>query len=368
MKIAISGIGGFIGTHLKNYLSTKKGVEIIPVARDNFNNHNELCGIVKIADAFIHLAGVNRSNDSELLYNTNVQLVQELIQTCVEARATPYIIFASSLQESQDNPYGKSKNEGQHLLEDWATSYGGQYSGLVIPNLFGPFGKPFYNSVIATFCHQLTRNEIPTILEDKEVQLIYVDELVHRIWRLIENPQYGRIIVPHQFQAKVSSLLAKLKEMKESYMDLQILPALNTPFEQAMFNTFRCYIPNEFYPVVFKKNSDDRGSFIEIMRNSSGGQFSFSTTRPGVTRGNHYHTRKFERFAVIKGEAKITIRRVDLEKQVEYFINGESPAYVDMPIWHTHNIKNIGKEELITLFWINEPFNPADPDTYMMQV
>jgi UDP-2-acetamido-2,6-beta-L-arabino-hexul-4-ose reductase len=368
MKVAISGIGGFIGTHLKNYLSAYKEIEILPISKETFNNSAALVAIVKQADVFVHLAALNRDPDPDVLYKTNVHLVGKLVEACYESKANPYIIFASSLQESEDNPYGHSKNAGQRLFEEWASCNHGKFAGLVIPNVFGPFGKPFYNSVIATFCYQLARNENPTILEDKEIQLIYVNELARQVWALIRNPKYGRILVPYQFQMKVSSLLAKLQGIKESYMDKRELPAINTPLELDLFNTFRCYIPHEYYPVKFKKNTDDRGSFIEIMRNSSGGQFSFSTTKPGVTRGNHYHTRKSERFAVIKGEARIQIRRIDQDTIIEYFVNGETPSYLDMPIWHTHNITNIGKEELITLFWINEPYDVEDPDTFMMQV
>jgi UDP-2-acetamido-2,6-beta-L-arabino-hexul-4-ose reductase len=155
---------------------------------------------------------------------------------------------------------------------------------------------------------------------------------------------------------------------KALYLDKGEFPALDTPFDLALFNTFRCYIPEEKYPFTLKLNPDQRGMFVEVVRTGSSGQFSYSTTKPGITRGNHFHTRKAERFAVIQGKAKISLRRIGTDHVVDYIIDGETPGFVDMPIWHTHNITNIGDTELLTLFWINEPYNADDPDTYFVNV
>lgn len=146
------------------------------------------------------------------------------------------------------------------------------------------------------------------------------------------------------------------------------MPSLEDPFEKALFNTFTSFIPKDYFPKKFIKHTDDRGAFVEIMRANTPGQTSFSTTVPGITRGNHYHTRKVERFAVIKGQARIQLRKINTDEIVEYFLDGDEPAYVDMPIWYTHNISNVGNSELITLFWINEPYDPNDPDTYFETV
>ncbi len=368
MKVAITGISGFIGTHLKNYLSTMAGVEITGIGKSDFENIEKLKMIVADHDVIVHLAAINRHDNPDDLFRTNISLVELLIQSIVESKSNPYLIFSSSLQEDSSNPYGSSKRKGQELLEEWSKKHHGRYAGLVIPNVFGPFGKPFYNSVIATFCHQITRGETPVIHEDKEIQLIYVNDLVSMIWSLINDPQYGRIRINHQFQIKVSELLATLEMFDQHYLQRREIPPLNTPFELALFNTFRCYIPEEKYPMAFVKNEDNRGIFVEIMRNQSGGQFSFSTTKPGITRGNHFHTRKVERFAVIKGKAKIKLRRIDKKEVIEYSLSGERPSFVDMPVWHTHNITNIGNQELITLFWINEPYDPSNADTFFLDV
>ena len=151
-------------------------------------------------------------------------------------------------------------------------------------------------------------------------------------------------------------------------MEKGIFPSLEEPFKKALFNTFRCYVPIEHYPVKYTKHTDNRGSFVEIARTETSGQFSFSTTVPDITRGNHFHTRKAERFAVISGKALIQLRKIGTDEVIDYYLDGKEPAYVDMPIWYTHNIKNIGTEELITLFWINEPYNQEDADTYFENV
>ena len=159
-----------------------------------------------------------------------------------------------------------------------------------------------------------------------------------------------------------------MNKYRTDYIGKGIFPSLENEFEKSLFNTFRCYIPESHYPVKYTKHSDDRGSFVEIARTETSGQFSFSTTRPGITRGNHFHTRKAERFAVISGKALIQLRKIGSDHIINYELDGSNPAYVDMPIWHTHNIKNIGNDELITLFWINEPFDPDNADTYFEDV
>ena len=175
--------------------------------------------------------------------------------------------------------------------------------------------------------------------------------------------------MPHTSSKKVSEILNLLKDFKTEYIDNGKVPKVDlNSFELNLFNTFTSYISKSYFPRKFKKHTDDRGAFVEIIRAETSGQTSYSTTVPGITRGNHYHTRKVERFAVIKGKASIRIRKINTDEIFEYIIDGQTPAYVDMPIWYTHNITNIGDTELITLFWINEPYNPEDADTYFVEV
>ena len=177
------------------------------------------------------------------------------------------------------------------------------------------------------------------------------------------------IFVPHTSEIKVSILLQKLTEFKEDYFEKGILPNLDNSFDRNLFNTFVCYIDHQsFFPFKLKLNTDERGSFVETVKLHSGGQVSFSTTMPGITRGNHFHTRKAERFAVIKGKARIEIRRIGTNEVISFELDGKEPSFVDMPVWYTHNITNIGDYELYTIFWINEHFDANDPDTYFEKV
>ena len=373
IRVGITGQNGFMGRHLYNFLGIKpETIERVDFKRDFFENTSALQDFVQSCDVVVHIAAMNRHEDQQIIYDTNVKLVQELINACVATNSTPKIIFSSSTQEERDNLYGKSKRDGRALLEDWAETHRGNTSSLLIPNVFGPFGKPFYNSFIATFCHQLIQGESPNVINDSVVNLIYINELSEVFYNEIIKEQSETVtsyVVPHTSSKKVSEILKLLETYKQDYVDNGKVPKVDLKsFELNLFNTFTSFIPKNYFPRPFIKHSDNRGAFVEIMRADTAGQSSYSTTVPGITRGNHYHTRKVERFSVISGKASIKLRKVDSDESIEYILDGETPAYVDMPIWYTHNITNIGDSELITLFWINEPYNPEDADTYFVEV
>ena len=375
-KIGITGQAGFVGNHLYTTLSLDESVALVPFERSFFTDSGQLENFVAQCDVIVHLAAMNRHEDANVIYNTNLELVTKLINACTIQKVTPHIIFSSSSQEEKDNLYGKSKKGGKQKFMDWADQNGSKFTSLTIPNVFGPFGKPNYNSVVATFCHKVAHNEEPSIINDGEVGLIYINELVQVFIDVINqnadvieiSKNSYEINVAPTSKKKVSEILGLLQGYKKNYMGNGVFPNLEDPFEKALFNTFRCYVPESHYPVKYTKHTDNRGSFVEIARTQTSGQFSYSTTVPGITRGNHYHTRKAERFAVISGKALIQLRKIGADKVIDYYLDGNEPAYVDMPIWHTHNIKNIGDEELITLFWINEPYDPEDADTYFEDV
>ncbi len=371
IKVGITGQAGFMGSHLYNYLGTKEDVQLIDFKRSFFEDDKSLQKFVSSCDVVLHIAAMNRHEDQQVIYNTNVGLVNKLISACEATNATPKIIFSSSTQEEKENLYGQSKRDGRIALEGWAEKSRAQTAALVIPNVFGPFGMPFYNSFIATFCHQIVNGETPTIHTDGEVNLIYINELAEAFYNeVLSNTKEttSKKIVPHTATKKVSEILALLNNYKATYMDNGVVADLRDPFELALFNTFTSFIPKDYFPRKFVKHKDNRGAFVEIMRANTSGQSSYSTTVPGITRGNHYHTRKVERFAVISGKARIQLRKINTEEVFNYELDGNEPAYVDMPIWYTHNITNIGDTELITLFWINEPYNQEDPDTYFVEV
>jgi len=378
IKVGITGQSGFIGTHLFNMLGLDGEKYIrIPFEDSYFNDSNKLFAFVSECDVVVHFAAMNRHEDPEVLYETNIGLVNQVITACSETDSNPHIIFSSTIQEERDNLYGKSKKDGRRLFERWAESSNSRFTGLIIPNVFGPFGAPYYNSVVATFCHQLTHGEEPKIEIDGELKLIYVNDLTRKIMQIIHStfnepersPSIQSVLLEHSDIAKVSQILNTLKTFKSRYLEKGEIPDISTSFQLNLFNTFMSYIDHtNFFPFSVKLASDNRGSFAEVLKLRSGGQVSFSTTRPGITRGNHFHTRKAERFAVIKGKAQIDIRRIGSKEVSSFLLDGDSPSFVDMPVWYTHNIKNIGQEDLYTLFWINEHYDPNDSDTFFEKV
>jgi len=378
LKIGITGQAGFIGTHLYNTLGlTPQRYVRIEFEKSFFDDNKQLEKFVESCDVIVHLAAMNRHNDPEVIYAANTGLIRKLIAAMEKTQSKPHVIFSSSIHEERKDLYGKSKKDGRLLFEKWAEENQTNFTGFVIPNTFGPFGHPFYNSVIATFCYKLTHNETPEIETDGEMKLIYVSELIQILLKAISSTPHDKnnkknIVfqkIENTATIKVSSLLQKLQCFKSDYFEKGIIPDLNSVFEKNLFTTFLCYINHkDFFPFHLKKNTDERGSFVETIRLNSGGQISFSTTMHGITRGNHFHTRKAERFAVIKGKALIELRKVGTKEVLSFILDGENPSFVDMPIWFTHNIKNIGNEELLTLFWINEFYDPNDPDTYFEAV
>lgn len=378
IKIGITGQAGFIGTHLYNSFSLEPDLfELIPFEDSFFESETKLKDFVVGCDVIVHLAALNRHAEPNVLYRTNIALVQKLIDALENTDSKPYVLISSSLQEKQDNIYGRSKREGRELLNQWSQRNGAPFTGLIIPNVFGPFGVPFYNSVISTFSHQLTTGLEPKIEVDNKLNLIYVGELVKIVRDLVLQfagsekapASVPKLLnVPHQAEYKVTELLSKLCHFKDIYLGQGVFPNLSNRFDLDLFNTFRSYLPGDQFPRAYTRNRDQRGDYVEIARSISTGQSAFSTTKPGITRGNHFHTRKVERFAVIKGRASIKLRRYGKSEVTEYILDGDKPAYVDMPVWYTHNVTNIGDSELLTLFWINEFYDPADPDTYLEEV
>lgn len=373
INVGITGQAGFIGTHLFNYLSLfEEKYSLIPFEDSFFEDQLSMHAFVKQCDVIFHFAAVNRHHDIETLYKTNISLVNKLISAMEGTGSKAHIFFSSSTQEVRENVYGNSKKAGREILIKWAEKTNSGFTGLIIPNVFGPFGRPGYNSVISTFSHKLIHGDSPVIDVDATLNLIYVGELVAYCESCLQKPMSvitKGVHVPYTSTITVSDILKLLSEYKTEYIGQGTIPELKTAFEINLFNTFRSYINYAaFFPFKYKLNTDQRGTFVETMRLKVGGQISFSTTVPGITRGNHFHTRKIERFAVIKGKARIQLRKIGADQIINLFLDGSEPSFVDMPIWYTHNISNIGEDELLTLFWINEFYDPTAPDTYYSTV
>jgi UDP-2-acetamido-2,6-beta-L-arabino-hexul-4-ose reductase len=368
-RVGITGISGFVGSHLKDRLLREQDLEVLACEDSYFGEPEKLKSFAKDCDVLVHLAAMNRG-DPEQLHKLNVSLVKKLVDALQQTHSTQHVIFSSSIQCKLDNPYGLSKREGARVLTQWAQRNNAPLSVLIIPNIYGDRGKPFYNSVVATFCHQLTHGLQPEVHVDLELGLIYIQEVVEEILKQVRNrPETAETVeIPPTKSIKVSEILVTLNRFKETYYDKRIVPHLESGFEQNLYNTFLSYMDDTDYEQSPVLHADDRGSLFEVVKQEKGGQVFFSTTKPGITRGNHYHTRKMEKFCVVKGEAVIRLRRIGTDNVIEFNVSESKPASIEMPIFYTHSIENVGSEDLLTLFWTNELFDKDDPDTFYENV
>jgi len=365
MRIGITGSDGLIGWHLRALLRVRGGHDVRLATRPTFSDPEQLAAFVDGLDAVVHFAGMNRGEAAEV-EATNLALAKALVAAFERAKAAPRVAFSNSTQMDQDTAYGRGKRVAADHLRSWAGRHRAPFANLIFPHTFGEFGKPFYNSVVSTFCYQLAHDESPKIIVDGDLELIHAQDVSSRCLDAVEAGENGDFRV-RGVPLKVSALLRRLTQMAASYAG-QIVPDLRDALDIRLFNTLRSYLYPEHYPVALSLRSDDRGALFEAVKSEIGGQTFLSTSHPGVTRGNHFHTRKIERFLVVSGEAEIRLRRLFSDQIKVFRVSGERPCYVDMPTFHTHSITNVGTSELVTLFWANEIFDPRDSDTYSERV
>jgi UDP-2-acetamido-2,6-beta-L-arabino-hexul-4-ose reductase len=361
VKIGITGIGGLLGWHLRAYLYSGRKADIRGADRVVCSDPRALQDFVKDVDAVVHLAGMNRGEDSEL-EKTNIDLTGRLIAACETGRSKPHIVFASSTHADRDTAYGRSKRACAAMFRQWSETNRARFTNLILPHVYGESGKPFYNSVVSTFCHQIASRETPGIVTDGDLELVHAQDVAARVFQVIGDGEIGDVRVRGR-PAKVSEFLARLSKIAELYGS-QVVPDLRDSLDLRLFNTYRSYLFPDYYPVTLSVHEDNRGALFEAVKSHNAGQMFFSTTKPGITRGNHYHTRKFERFLVTSGEAVIRLRRLFSGEIVEFRVSGSKPQYIDMPTFHTHNITNTGSTDLTTVFWAHELFDKDDSDTY----
>lgn len=363
--VAVSGASGFVGFHLLDALRRAGVPDVTPVDSGAFADADTLAKAVATHGAFVHLAARNRGPAAGVRA-VNVSLARGLVAALHRSGHRPHVLFASSTQATLDTAYGRAKREGEQALADWSARAGAPLTVLRIPNVYGPGARPFHNSVVATFCHQLARGRRPRLHEDRELGLVHVGDLVERITELLADPPDGRRLVdlPPTDRLRVSEILAILRRHAEAFADGGRVPAAASTLERRLRATFLSAVP---YPDLAARppvRTDERGSLFEAVRHDAGGQVFLSTTRPGIVRGNHYHVRKTEKFCVLQGEAVVRLRRVGSAQTSEYELSGDRPTVVDIPVLHAHNIQNVGGGELRTLFWADEVFDPGDADTY----
>jgi len=365
-KILITGAEGFIGKNLRAYLTEKGEYEIFPF--DLGNSTSDLDEYLLAADFIFHLAGVNLPSEEGEFISGNVDLTDYIIRQLTALEKNTPVVFTSSIQAVKDNPYGRSKLAAENLIRRYRNE-GGQSYIYRLQNVFGKWCRPDYNSVVATFCHRIARNEEIQISDPmNKVELIYIDDIIHDFSGLLESsaelnhPDDFRSIKPSYIISlgELSGILATFKNIRKDHR----LPDLSDSLTWKLHSTFVSYLPPEQLSYEPELKTDDRGNLFELFKSEKAGQVFISTTKKGITRGNHYHHSKVEKFCVINGEARIALRKINSDEIHEYQVSGEKPTILDIPPGYTHSIENTGRGEMICLFWANEVFNPETPDTY----
>lgn len=353
----MTGAEGFLGWHLRVRVRAEGRHEVLPISRENWADLPEL---VASADAIVHIAGVNRGAADEVEHG-NVALAQDLARA-IDAAGTPRpVVYANSTQSGNGTAYGRGKEAAAGVLRASTEQCGGTFIDVRLPNLFGEHGRPNYNSFVATFVDHAVSGSQPDVV-DRIVPLLHVQAAAAILLDALAAD--SGVICPPSTEIAVSKVWALLKQFTHTYATGDI-PRLESQFEVDLFNTLRARLFPDSYPIALTAHADDRGQLVETVRSHGGqGQTFVSTTRPGVTRGEHFHLRKVERFVVLSGRATIGLRRVLDGDVVSFDVTGERPVIIDMPTMWAHNITNTGHEELVTLFWTNELFDPNDPDTY----
>jgi UDP-2-acetamido-2,6-beta-L-arabino-hexul-4-ose reductase len=367
-KVLITGGRGFVGRNLAAHLAERKDCELRIF--DQNNSMQELQGWVIEADVIYHLAGVNRPTDPKEFETGNAHLTEEICRIIREAGRTPKIIFSSSIQAQLDNPYGASKARAEEALRSLGAETGARVRIYRLRNLFGKWCRPNYNSVTATLCHNIA-NDLPTSISDPTytVQLSYVDDVIAAFLSEIDNEHEG--IEAGAGIRDHAITLGDLAGRIQAYHDLRetlTLPDFDRWFNRALYATYLSYVPQSARQHELAVRTDNRGSLAEFIKQQNFGQVFVSRTNPGITRGNHYHHTKTEKFFVIEGEGLIRMRSIEGGPVEEYRVTGSAYLVVDIPPGKTHSITNVGAGEMVTLFWASEIFDPNRADTYFLPV
>ncbi len=391
MKIGITGAEGFLGFHVRAYLYALKIHEVHLATRETFRSRESLEQFVSGLDAIIHLAGINRGSEKDVCEG-NAAVAEQLVSALNRAAATPILLYANSTHSEKETAYGVGKRQAGEVFFRWANTYGARFINLILPHIFGEFGRPFYNSAVSTFCYQIANGEQPQIHTDSQLELVHAQDVARRCFQLLDSINCHSVLGTESspnvenmdaslrwhdntdntirlpgVPIKVSELLSLLRDIYVSYQS-QIIPDLSDRLHLQLFNTLRSYLYPQHYPNFLPLRTDNRGTLFEAVKTVQGGQIFISSTKPEVTRGNHFHLRKVERFLVLQGDAEIKIRKLFSSDVKTFHVSGKVPSYVDIPTFHTHSITNLGTSEIMTLFWSNEIFDANDSDTFSEQV
>lgn len=369
MKILVTGVSGFIGKNLIAELKNQKFDNIFEYHRDTDPTlFEEYC---KEAEFVFHLAGVNRPiNESEFMEG-NFGLTATLLKNLEKYNNNCPLMLSSSTQAELNNPYGRSKKAGEDLVFAYGQKTGAKVFVYRFPNVFGKWSRPNYNSVVATFCYNIA-HDLPIVVNDPStvLNLVYIDDVVEELNSALKgNGSYdGKFYtVPTVHTVTLGEIADTILSFKRIRENLSI-PYMSDKLVKKLYSTYLSFLPQDQFGYPLKMNIDNRGSFTEIFRTSDRGQVSVNISNPGITKGNHWHHTKNEKFLVVSGRGVIRFRKIDSDKIIEYFVSGDKLEVVDIPPGYTHNIENLGNSEMATIMWSNECFDPDKPDTYYMEV
>lgn len=368
MKVLITGADGFVGKNLVAHLSERNDVEVLRFIRGH--DVALLPALMREVDFVFHLAGVNRPQDPQEFQRGNTDLTQALCEAVKASGKSVPVLYTSSSQAEQDNPYGSSKRGAEEALLELADKHGSAVHLFRLPNVFGKWARPNYNSAVATFCHNIAR-DLPIHINDPQarINLVYIDDVVAHFIAVMDGRSTGEpfVSIDPQYSTTVGELAEQLYAFRDSRKSLVTEP-VGTGLVRALYSTYLSYLPPERFTYEVPKYGDPRGVFVEMLKTKDSGQFSYFTAHPGITRGGHYHHSKTEKFLVIKGKACFRFRHIVSGEFYELFTTGEQPEIVEtVPGW-THDITNVGDDEMIVMLWANEIFDRERPDTYARPV
>jgi UDP-2-acetamido-2,6-beta-L-arabino-hexul-4-ose reductase len=380
MNILVTGAHGFIGKNLcaalRNIRDGKDKSFCLDAGLDIFEYDTDtslelLDGFCRDADFVFHLAGVNRPKDQSEFMEGNFGFTSVLLDTLKKHKNACPVMMSSSTQASLDNPYGRSKKAGEELMFAYSRETGAKVLVYRFPNVFGKWCRPNYNSAVATFCNNIA-NDLPITVNDPSVRLtlVYIDDVVAELIRALSGKEnrdgeYCKVPVEHKITlGEIVDLIYSFKASREA----RSVPDMSDDFTKKLYATYLSYLPKDKLSYPLKMNTDSRGSFTEFIRTPERGQFSVNISKPGITKGNHWHNTKNEKFLVVSGKGVIRFRKIGSDEVTEYYVSGEKLEVVDIPTGYTHSIKNLGDTDMVTLMWANECFDPGKPDTYFEEV
>jgi len=369
MKILVTGSKGFIGKNLIVELKNRKYNDIFEYDKDTDSVLLE--NYCKKTDFVFHLAGVNRPKEQSEFMKGNFEFTSTLLEILKKYNNTCPVMISSSIQAELDNPYGESKKAEEDLLFDYSKETGAKLLVYRFSNVFGKWCRSNYNSAVATFCNNIA-HDLPIQVNDPciAMNLVYIDDVVNELINALEgneNKADELCEVPVVYTIKLGEIVDLIYSFKKSREEYSV-PDMSDAFTKKLYSTYLSYLPENQFRYELKMNVDQRGSFAEFIKTPDRGQVSVNISKPGVTRGNHWHHTKNEKFLVVSGKGVIRFRKIDFEEVLEYFVNGEKMEVVDIPIGYTHNIENLGDTDMVTIMWANESFDPKEPDTYFLKV